>query len=126
VTALLVDTHVLLWLLFGDRNAISPHAEDVLSDGRRPIAISAVSVWEIAVKRSIGKLVIGDSWPAALTALGFGAMPVTALHAAEVEKLPWHHRDPFDRLLVAQATVEAHALVTADPRFGDYDVEVVW
>lgn len=126
MTALLVDTHVLLWLLFGDRDAISPRAEDVLSDGRTSIAISAVSVWEIAVKRSTGKLVIGDSWPVALTALGFGAMPVTALHAVEVERLPWHHRDPFDRMLVAQAKVEGHALVTADPRFGDYDVEVVW
>lgn len=122
----LVDTHVLLWLLFGMREAVSERAEDVLSDGRTPVSISAVSAWEIGVKRSIGKLEIGDAWPLALRALGFDAMPITALHAAEVDRLPWHHRDPFDRMLVAQAKVEDHALISADPRMREYDVEVIW
>jgi PIN domain nuclease of toxin-antitoxin system len=126
VTRLLVDTHVLLWLLLGEREAISERAEDALTDERHALSISAVSVWEIAVKRSIGKLVIGDAWPVALTALGFDPMPVTAMHAAQVERLPRHHRDPFDRMLLAQATVEGHALVSADPRMSNYDVEVIW
>jgi PIN domain nuclease of toxin-antitoxin system len=126
VTPLLVDTHVLLWLLFGNRDAVSARAEDALSDGLTPVSISAVSIWEIAVKRSIGKLEIGDAWTLAVTALGFDPMPVTARHAAEVERLPWHHRDPFDRLLVAQARLEDHALVSADARLEKYGVEVVW
>jgi PIN domain nuclease of toxin-antitoxin system len=126
VTALLVDTNVLLWLLLGDRDAISEDAEAALSHERNTVSISAVSVWEIALKRSRRKLVIGDAWPLAITALGFDPLPVTALHAQEVERLPWHHRDPFDRLLVAQAAVEDHALVSADPRMREYDVEVIW
>ena len=126
MTRILVDTNVLLWLLFGDRGAVSEHAEKALTDGHNQVSVSAVSVLEIAVKRSIGKLVIGDAWPLAITALGFDPMPITALHARQVEQLPWHHRDPFDRLLVAQASLEDHALVSADPRMAGYGVEVVW
>ena len=125
MTRLLVDTHVLLWLLLGDRDAVSERAEQALSDTGNAVSVSAVSVWEIAVKRSIGKLVIGDAWPLAITALGFDPLPVTALHAQAVETLPWHHRDPFDRLLIAQAAAEGHALVTADPRIAAYDVAVL-
>jgi PIN domain nuclease of toxin-antitoxin system len=126
VTPLLVDTHVLLWLLLGDRAAISREAEEALSDADNSVSVSAVSVWEIALKRTRGRLRIGDAWPLAITALGFDAMPVTALHARAVEELPWHHRDPFDRMLVAQATAEDHVLVTADERLAAYDIEVIW
>jgi PIN domain nuclease of toxin-antitoxin system len=83
-------------------------------------------VWEIAIKRSLGKLIVDDRWSDALRRLGFDPMPVTALHAEAVEQLPWHHRDPFDRMLVAQALVEERALVSADPRFAAYGVEVIW
>jgi PIN domain nuclease of toxin-antitoxin system len=126
VTRLLVDTHVLLWLLLGDREALSGHAEEALSDADNSVSVSAASLWEIAIKRSQRRLDIGDAWPLAVTALGFDPMPVTALHAAEVERLPRHHPDPFDRLLVAQAKVEGHALVSADARLEQYDVEVIW
>ncbi len=90
------------------------------------VFLSAVSVWEIAIKRSLGKLRIEEGWARALTRLDFEPMPVTSTHAQQVERLPWHHRDPFDRLLIAQATVEDHALVSADPRLADYGVDVVW
>jgi PIN domain nuclease of toxin-antitoxin system len=126
VRRLLLDTNVALWLLLGDRKRVSERAVEALEDERNEVALSAASVWEIAIKRSLGKLTIGDGWAAALHRLGFDPLPVTAFHAEAVERLPWHHRDPFDRLLVAQATLERLDLVSADPRLGAYGVEVVW
>lgn len=121
----LLDTNVALWLL-GDHERVSGAAVEALEDEANEIALSAVSVWEIAIKRSLGKLIVDDRWSDALRRLGFDPMPVTALHAEAVEQLPWHHRDPFDRMLVAQALVEERALVSADPRFAAYGVEVIW
>ncbi|MGH2762939.1 MAG: type II toxin-antitoxin system VapC family toxin [Thermoleophilaceae bacterium] len=123
---LLLDTNVAVWLLLGDRASVSDEAERALVDEDNTISVSAVSVWEIAIKRSLGKLRIEDTWARALARLDFNPMPVTAQHAERVEHLPWHHRDPFDRLLVAQASLEDHALVSADPRMVAYGVEVVW
>lgn len=123
---LLLDTNVVVWLLLGDRDAVSGTAQDVLLDERNSIAVSAVSVWEIAIKRSLGKLEIERDWARTLARLDFAPMPVTAAHAEHVEALPWLHRDPFDRLLVAQASLEGHALVSADTRLAAYGVEVVW
>lgn len=122
----LLDTNVVVWLLLGDRGSVSPSATDLLEDEDSAIFVSAVSVWEIAIKRSLGKLTIEDGWGRTLTRLDFEPMPVTAEHAEDVEHLPWHHRDPFDRLLVAQASLEGHALVSSDPQMTAYDVEVIW
>jgi PIN domain nuclease of toxin-antitoxin system len=126
VTRLLLDTNVVVWLLLSDRGRLSQPAVAALEDPGNAIAVSAASVWEIAIKRSLGKLTIEDRWAKALTRLGFDPLPVTAVHAEAVERLAWHHRDPFDRLLVAQAATEGHTLVTADPRLADYDVDVLW
>jgi PIN domain nuclease of toxin-antitoxin system len=126
VRRLLLDTNVAVWLLLGDRAAVSEVAQHALADERNVVAVSAVSVWEIAIKRSLGKLEIEDGWARALGRLDFDPMPVTAQHAEHVEQLPWHHRDPFDRLLLAQAAVEDCALVSADTRIAAYDVDVVW
>jgi len=126
VSPLLLDTNVVFWLLTGDRTAISSRAEQALLDERRSLLLSAVSVWEIAIKRSLGKLELADGWTTALARLDFEPLPVNAVHAAAVEALPWHHRDPFDRLLVAQAGSEGAELVSADERLVDYGVRVVW
>lgn len=126
MSRLLLDTNVVVWLLLGDREAISATATEALEDADNTLAVSAASVWEIAIKRSLGKLEIEDRWAAALTALDVEPLPVTALHAARVEDLPWHHRDPFDRLLIAQAQIEDAPLVSADGRLDAYDVDVVW
>ena len=126
MTRLLLDTNVAVWLLLGNRERVSRTAVEALEDERNRVAVSAASVWEIAIKRSLGKLTIADGWAATLTRLGFDPMPVTALHAEAVERLPWHHRDPFDRLLVAQASVERCALVSADRRLSAYGVDVLW
>lgn len=123
---LLLDTNVIVWLLLGDRESVSPAAVKALTNERNTVSVSAASVWEIAIKRSVGKLQIEERWPKALARLGFEPMPITSIHAERVERLPWHHRDPFDRLLVAQASIEDHALVSADSRIASYDVDVVW
>ena len=123
---LLLDTNVVIWLLLGDRGSVTDMAAEALAHERNAISVSAVSVWEIATKRSLGKLVIEDGWTTALGRLGFDPMPMTALHAEHVEHLPWHPRAPFDRMLIAQASVETHALVSADPRLAAYGVDVVW
>ena len=123
---LLLDTNVVVWLLLGDRKSVTDAAQEALKDVSNSVSVSAVSVWEIAIKRSLGKLVIEDTWARALGRLGFEPMPITAMHAERVEQLPWHHRDPFDRLLIAQASLEGCALVTADPRLAAYGVDVVW
>jgi len=126
VRGLLVDTNVVVWLLLGDRGRVSDTARRTLEDERNRVTVSAATVWEIAVKRSVGKLTIEDGWARALARLGFDALPVTAIHAEVVERLPWHHRDPFDRLLVAQARTERLALVSADARLAAYEIDVVW
>lgn len=126
MSGLLVDTNVVVWLLLGDRARVSDAARQALEDEHNDVVVSAATVWEIAIKRSLGKLKIEDGWAQALVRLGFRALPVTAIHAEAVEHLPWHHRDPFDRVLVAQATTERLALVSADPRLEAYGTDVVW
>jgi PIN domain nuclease of toxin-antitoxin system len=126
VRRLLLDTNVALWLLLGDRKAVSDAAVEALSDERNAISLSAVSIWEISIKRSLGKLDVAAGWARELGRLDFDPLPITSEHAERVERLPWHHRDPFDRLLVAQAMLEDQAVVTADARMAAYDVEVVW
>lgn len=123
---MLLDTNVVVWLLLGDRDAISDRAREALEQPANSLAVSAASVWEIAIKRSLGKLVIDAAWPDELWRLDLDQLPVTARHAARVEALPWHHRDPFDRLLIAQADLDEHQLVSADSRIAAYDVDVLW
>ena len=123
---LLLDTNVVVWLLLGERSSVSEPARAAMEDESNQVSVSAVSVWEIAIKRSLGKLAIEERWPRALQALGFDPMPMTSLHAEQVEHLPRHHRDPFDRMLIAQASLEGHALVSADSRLADYEIELVW
>jgi PIN domain nuclease of toxin-antitoxin system len=122
---LLLDTHTALWHL-NDYERLSGRAQRHLADRSNPILLSAVVVWEIAIKRSLGKLEAPDRYLSLLLEGKAQELPVTIAHAAAVEQLPWHHRDPFDRLLVAQATVENAAIVSADDRLRAYDVDVIW
>lgn len=119
---LLLDTHVLIWWDEGRRLA---------ADARRAIEkadtvyVSAASAWEVAIKFSLGRLRPTRTVEEATTESGFLELPITFRHAERVTELPKHHRDPFDRLLVAQAEVEDLTLVTRDPVFGRYPVEVI-
>jgi PIN domain nuclease of toxin-antitoxin system len=125
VSRLLVDTHALLWWL-ADDPSLSPAARDVIADPANEPLVSAACVWEIAIKRSLGKLTAPDDLPERIVAEGFAWLPISAQHAWRVRELPMHHRDPFDRVLVAQALTERLPVVTADARFGEYGLEVRW
>jgi PIN domain nuclease of toxin-antitoxin system len=125
VSRLLADTHALLWWL-SDDPALSGAAREAIADPSNDVLVSAASIWEIAIKGSLGKLTVPDDLPATISAEGFEWLPVRPEHAWEVRSLPLHHRDPFDRILVAQARVERLPIVTGDPRFGAYAVDVRW
>ena len=88
--------------------------------------LSAAVVWEVAIKRSLGKLDAPADFAATLLRAGAWPLPVSLDHAAAVEDLPWHHRDPFDRMLVVQAAAERAALVSGDATLHPYDVTVIW
>ena len=121
----LLDTHVFLWWLADDPR-LSPACRDQLATSTDPVLISAVSIWEMAIKVSIGKLTMRKKDLARLADLvplcGFSELPVTARHAARVKDLPYHHTDPFDRLLVAQAQMEKLTVVTADHTLAAYGI----
>ena len=118
---LLLDTHTFLWWL-EDPQLLSPAARKAIGNGANTVYISAVVAWEIAIKRALGKLDAPDDLETAIVANRFIPLPVTIAHALAVETLPHHHRDPFDRLLIAQARHEGFRLVSRDPRIPLYDV----
>ncbi len=122
---LLLDTHAALWWLADDERLGRTAAAHV-ADASNQVLLSAAVVLEVAIKRALGKLDVPDGFAATLLAAGALALPVAIEHAAAVETLPWHHRDPFDRLLVAQAALEGATLVSADDALRAYDVPVLW
>jgi PIN domain nuclease of toxin-antitoxin system len=125
---LLLDTHAFLWFVTGDER-LSRQARRTLEADETEMMLSAASVWDMAIKASLGRLSLPASvadYIAEKVEGGLGVLPVDWTHAAAVEKLPQHHRDPFDRLLVAQALAEELPVVTNDPAFRSYGVKVVW
>jgi PIN domain nuclease of toxin-antitoxin system len=122
----LLDTHVVLWWLTGEIDRLGNQATKAIADAGDTVIISAVVIWEVAIKRQLGKLEAPDDLLEQLERAGVELMPITPRHADYVRNLPPHHRDPFDRLLVAQAETEGLALVTADAELSRYDIEVVW
>jgi PIN domain nuclease of toxin-antitoxin system len=122
---LLLDTHAALWFLSGD-DRLSENARRQLTDGTNRILLSAAVVWEVAIKRALGKLTVPDEYLSLLLDAGVQPLPVNLAHAAAVEHLPPHHRDPFDRMLVSQALAEDAALVSGDGALRPYDVTLIW
>ena len=118
---LLLDTHVLLWALIDDPGLSAP-ARRAIVDGANTVFVSAATAWEIAIKKSLGKLTAPDNYEEELVAHRFTPLDLTTRHALAVEKLPPHHQDPFDRLLIVQAQLERLTLVTRDRKIMDYDV----
>jgi PIN domain nuclease of toxin-antitoxin system len=125
----LLDTHAFLWWISGD-DRLSDRASQAIADGRNEIFVSAASIWEIAVKARLGRLSIpgdpGQFIGGQVVENAFRGLPIVAGHALRLWELPDHHRDPFDRMLVAQAQVEGLALISRDSHVARYDVEVVW
>lgn len=121
---LLSDTHVLLWWL-SDDPALSKKARIAIADKKSLVLVSAVVVWEIRIKAALGKLEIPWNFKEVLKDQPFETLDITVDHAHAVGDLPAHHRDPFDRMLVAQAKVERLTLVTHDVRLKKYDVALM-
>lgn len=126
---ILLDTHVFLWWVAEDPR-LSEAAREVVSAGENELLFSAASGWEMAIKVRLGKLRVPDDLGAYLSMQlsknAVEVLPVTLRHATGVAHLPGHHRDPFDRLLVAQALAESLTIVTADPLVAKYPVETLW
>lgn len=123
---LLLDTHLIVWWMNGEASRISEKALAALGSEEMEPVVSAVAIWEAAIKSGVGKLEVPGDILAQIEGSGVELLPVTVRHAALVSSLPAHHADPFDRLLVAQAMVEGIALASADESLRRYDVEVIW
>lgn len=124
MNGLLVDTHALIWWRSDDTAALG--AEALRRLGQERVVVSAVSIWEVAIKRALGKLDAPGDLLARLETLEIELLSITGAHAERAGALPRHHGDPFDRLLVAQAGIENLALVTKDRHLAAYGVEIVW
>lgn len=117
---LLLDTHILLWCLADDQR-LTPGARDLIRDPENAVFVSAASVWEMAIKRALGRLEIDLArLDNSLEAMGFAQLAITTRHACGVSELPAHHNDPFDRMLVAQSIQDSMRLVTHDATVARY------
>ncbi len=126
---LLLDTHTLLWFIAGN-TSLSKYAQSLIEDVANEKFVSIVSIWETAIKVSIGKMALSAPFdalfPRQLEVNGFELLPVKIEHTSVVATLPFHHRDPFDRLLIAQAIEEKMTLVSVDKVFDDYGATRLW
>ena len=126
---LLIDTHTFLWAI-GDVGRLSRTSRNLIQDGNNEVFLSTGSLWEIAIKISNGKLTIGGDFetfiPLQLTLNQFIVLKATLRHYATVITLPHHHRDPFDRLIIAQALSDSLPIVSIDDKFDAYGVQRLW
>lgn len=126
---LLLDTHTFIWFIEGNAQ-LSTAARTLIEDGTNDVLLSVGSLWEMAIKASLGKLSLGQPFealmPAQLTLNSIELLNITVDHTAKVTSLPFHHRDPFDRLLIAQALVDDIPIVGVDAVFDAYVVKRFW
>ena len=126
---LLLDTHVFLWWV-NDSPSLSLRAREAIICQENDCFLSVASCWELAIKSSLGKLKLREPVerfiPEQLALNGFRLLPIDFRHVSRVENLPFHHRDPFDRLIVGQAMAEKLVVVTADAKLADYEVVTLW
>ena len=126
---LLLDTHTFLWFIMGNSN-LSANARALIENQANEKFLSVASLWEIAIKVSIGKLALSAPFdtliPQQLNYNGFELLKLDVLHVAALINLPFHHRDPFDRLLIAQALVEQMQIVSIDSTFDAYQAQRLW
>ena len=126
---LLLDTHTLYWFIEGNRQ-LSPQARTVVGDPANEILFSPASYWEMAIKISMGKWRLNRPYEeflnVGLLQYGFSVLPIQPAHTAGLIGMPFHHKDPFDRLLVAQALVEQLPIVSADEQLEAYGVTRIW
>ena len=127
--SLLLDTHAFLWLVSADPR-LSSGARDLFLDRENEVFISAATFWEIGIKVSLGKLELAPGWPEMfreeMEASSIGWLAIELAHCVALSRLPFHHRDPFDRMLIAQAQVHRLAVISRDENLRRYEIEVVW
>lgn len=121
---ILIDTHILLWWLAGD-SRLSAEMQGIIGDSEHMIFVSSVVVWEIVIKKALGKLVCPDNIVDIVRDNGFQEIPITSDHAQAIGQLPSHHHDPFDRLLIAQALHESYPLMTVDSVIQQYPIRCI-
>lgn len=117
----LLDTHVLLWWL-DDSAELGPRCKELIADQRNQIYISAATTWEISIKKALGKLEAPDDIDSIVEDEGFSKLPISLYHGQLAGSLPMLHRDPFDRMLIAQAQAEGLILMTSDSNIGQYNL----
>ncbi len=125
---LLLDTHTIIWYI-EQCHLLSATASEAIKNPNNEIFISVVSIWELSIKASLGKLMLPKTLREIVAELwnsGATFIQISTEHAMATETLPWHHRDPFDRMLVAQAQLEGLTIVTVDPLIQQYDVMKIW
>ena len=120
----LLDTHVLLWTIF-EPGKLSSEARRLISDRQNIICISIVSLWEISIKKNIGRLDIPEEFFQVVRNGGFEILPLTIEEVQEYQTLPLHHRDPFDRMLIVHARQQKLILITRDTEISKYEVEII-
>ena len=121
---LLLDTHTLLWAIQDDPR-LDAEARRAIADRSNEVYVSSATVWEISIKRAQGRLEAPDNLATLIFQTEFTELPINHIHGELAGELPMHHRDPFDRMLVAQAKVEDLVLVTRDPHIMSYDVQTL-
>jgi PIN domain nuclease of toxin-antitoxin system len=120
---LLLDTHVLIW--WARREPVDDRARDAIADPSNQVIVSAASIWEAEIKATAGRLGLGRNLAREAESRGFEQLAITSAHAVHAARLPQHHSDPFDRMLIGQAQLEGLTLVTRDPVFENYSVVVL-
>ncbi len=120
---LLLDTHALLWWLADE--SLTPDARDAIADPANLVVVSAASAWEISIKKALGKLTAPDDLEQQLQAGGLVPLPISIAHGVAAGRLPRHHEDPFDRMLIAQAFAEGLTIMTRDKCFDAYRVALL-
>jgi PIN domain nuclease of toxin-antitoxin system len=120
---LLLDTHALLWWLADE--GLNDRAREAIADPANLVAVSAASAWEISIKKALGKLAVPDDLEQQVQAGGLVPLPIGIAHGIAAGRLPRHHDDPFDRMLIAQALAEGLTIVTRDKRFDNYGVALL-
>ena len=125
----LLDTHALLWLITGD-DRLSENARQIFLNQENRLFFSAASLWEICIKKCLGKIALKNGWfhtiQNEMETNTIQWLPIEMAHCIEVAEMPFHHRDPFDRMLIAQALVEDMQLLSRDRRLSDYAIERIW
>ena len=126
---LLLDTHALIWIICGD-DKLSEQAKEAFLNQDNKLYFSKASLWEITIKISLGKLVLVEHWLTAIEkemiANGIQWLEIEIDHCKILADLPFHHRDPFDRLLISQAISESMSIVSIDSQFSHYPLDVIW